>query len=301
MGQEHFWQVRPDDVASRRIDKMAAAIAWVRQDEDRYAVFGDTARADRYVQFAYGGGGTSAEATEATRVALPLLLAVAGSGRSDRGFTPDDVNSFTEVGPRLSTPYAGEPDHEPLLMEVGSGDWPKSSRQGLADEAGSESRSRSRALEALPPDGSVLDIGCGGGRASLALVPFPGAVVGVDESADMLAAFAEAAEARGIAHDEVLGRWPDVADTVEAADVAVCHHVAYNVPDLGAFATALTNRARRRVVLELTELHPLVATAPLWKHFHGLDRPSGRRADRQSTARLHPVTSPSPARPPPCV
>jgi hypothetical protein len=134
MGQEHFWQVRPDDVASRRIDKMAAAIAWVRQDEDRYAVFGDTARADRYVQFAYGGGGTSAEATEATRVALPLLLAVAGSGRSDRGFTPDDVNSFTEVGPRLSTPYAGEPDHEPLLMEVGSGDWPKSSRQGLADD-----------------------------------------------------------------------------------------------------------------------------------------------------------------------
>jgi SAM-dependent methyltransferase len=149
----------------------------------------------------------------------------------------------------------------------------------LADEAGSESRSRSRALEALPPDGSVLDIGCGGGRASLALVPFPGAVVGVDESADMLAAFAEAAEARGIAHDEVLGRWPDVADTVEAADVAVCHHVAYNVPDLGAFATALTNRARRRVVLELTELHPLVATAPLWKHFHGLDRPSGPSAD----------------------
>ena len=134
MGQEHFWQARPDDEASRRIDKMTAAIAWVRQDEDRYAVLGDAARADRYVQFANGGGGTSAEATEATRIALPLVLAVAGSDRSDRGFTPDDVNSFTDVGPRFSTPYAGEPDHEPLLMEVGSGDWPKSSRKGLADD-----------------------------------------------------------------------------------------------------------------------------------------------------------------------
>jgi SAM-dependent methyltransferase len=149
----------------------------------------------------------------------------------------------------------------------------------VGDEGGDESPSRSRALEVLPPHGSVLDVGCGGGRASLALVPAPGTIVGVDESADMLAAFAEAAAARGVAHAEVLGAWPDVADTVEAADVVVCHHVAYNVPDLGAFAVALTRRARRRVVLELTELHPLVATAPLWKHFHGLDRPTGPTAD----------------------
>ncbi len=134
MEQEHFWQARPNDEVSRRVDKMAAAIAWVRQDEDRYAVFGDAARPDRYVQFARRGGGTSAGASLATRIALPLVLAVAGSGRSDRGFIPDDANSFIEVGLRFSKPYAGEPDHEPLLMEVGSGDWPKSSRQGLADD-----------------------------------------------------------------------------------------------------------------------------------------------------------------------
>ncbi len=134
MGHTSFWQARPDDEASRRIDKMAAAIAWVRQDEDRYAVLCDAARADRYVQFAHGGGGTSAEAALTTRAALPLGLAVAGSGRSECGFTADDVRSFSDSAPRFSTPYAGEPDHEPLLMEVGSGDWPKARRKGLADD-----------------------------------------------------------------------------------------------------------------------------------------------------------------------
>ncbi len=147
------------------------------------------------------------------------------------------------------------------------------------DETVVESPSRRRALEALPSKGSVLDVGCGGGRASLALAPFPGSVVGVDESAAMLAAFAEAAEAKGVLHSEVLGSWPDVAGRVESADVVVCHHVAYNVPELGAFARALSDRARRRVVLELTDLHPLVATAPLWRRFHGLDRPSGPSSD----------------------
>lgn len=147
------------------------------------------------------------------------------------------------------------------------------------NEVAVESPSRRRALEALPAHGRVLDVGCGGGRAGLALVPVADTIIGVDESAEMLAAFASAASARDVAHAEVLGRWPDVADAVEPADVAVCHNVAYNVPELGAFALALASHARRRVVLELTELHPMVATAPLWKRFYGLDRPAGPTAD----------------------
>lgn len=135
--------------------------------------------------------------------------------------------------------------------------------------------SRSRALEALPEQGSVLDVGCGGGRGGLALVPPAGLVVGVDQSPDMLAAFAQAASARGVSHREVLGTWPDVVGDVDPVDVAVCHHVAYNVSELVPFAEALSRTASERVVLELTQLHPMVATAPLWKHFYGLERPSG--------------------------
>lgn len=135
--------------------------------------------------------------------------------------------------------------------------------------------SRRRAAAALPAGGAVLDVGCGGGAASLALVPPAAKVIGVDESPDMLVSYAAAADQLGVAHQEVVGRWPDIAAEVGTGDVVVCHHVAYNVAELAPFALALTDHARRRVVIELTAAHPLVATAPLWRRFHGLDRPTG--------------------------
>ncbi|MFD0890601.1 M24 family metallopeptidase, partial [Streptosporangium algeriense] len=57
------------------------------------------------------------------------------------------------------------------------------------------------------------------------------------------------------------------------ADVAVCAHVVYNVPDLAAFLTELSGHARVRVVVELTERHPMTWLNPLWAHFHGIVRP----------------------------
>lgn len=157
------------------------------------------------------------------------------------------------------------------------------------DHLTDDTPSRRRALEALPPGGSVLDVGCGGGRASLsiavgALAAGAGptslpAVVGVDQSDEMLAAFGERADELGVPHRSVVGTWPDVAGEVEPADVAVCHHVLYNVPDPVPFVGALAAHARRRVVLEVTERHPLVVLGPLWKRFHGLDRPEGPQAE----------------------
>ena len=138
--------------------------------------------------------------------------------------------------------------------------------------------SRDRAAEVLPAGGTVLDVGCGGGRAAFALCPPAGRVVGVDQSARMLDAFAEAAQRRGVQHAEILGDWPAVASRTPDADVVVCHHVAYNIADLGPFAVALAARARRRVVLELPVRHPLSRTAPLWRRFWGLERPGGPTA-----------------------
>ncbi|MGA8680129.1 MAG: methyltransferase [Acidimicrobiales bacterium] len=133
--------------------------------------------------------------------------------------------------------------------------------------------SRTRALEALPPGGSVLDVGAGGGAASLPLAPPAGLLVAVDESAAMLSSFAEGAQERRAHHEEISGRWPDVANHTPSADVVVCHHVLYNVADLPPFLRALTDHARRRVVVELTERHPLSGLAPLWLSLHGLERP----------------------------
>jgi SAM-dependent methyltransferase len=150
-----------------------------------------------------------------------------------------------------------------------------------AERAGSApaTPSNREAARFLPAGGAVLDVGAGGGAASLPLAASAGRLVAVDESAGMVASFLAAAGQRGVPAEAVEGRWPDVAGRVGPADVVVCHHVLYNVPDLAPFATALTGHARRRVVAELTERHPLVGLGPLWRRFHDLDRPTGPGAD----------------------
>jgi len=97
-----------------------------------------------------------------------------------------------------------------------------------------DSPSRRRAAEALDDGGAVLDVGCGGGSAAMALVPPARRLIGVDSAPDMLAAFAAAAGAQGVEHEEHAGAWPAVSDQVPVADVVVCHHVFYNVAEVAA-------------------------------------------------------------------
>ncbi|MGH9123278.1 MAG: methyltransferase domain-containing protein, partial [Acidimicrobiales bacterium] len=127
--------------------------------------------------------------------------------------------------------------------------------------------------------GSVLDVGVGGGRASLPLAPPAHLVVGVDQSEEVLATFDEAASAAGIDHRMILGGWPEVAAAVAPADVVVCHHVLYNVANVVPFVAALSDHARRRVVVEITMQHPTANLTPAWLALHGLVRPTRPTAD----------------------
>lgn len=153
----------------------------------------------------------------------------------------------------------------------------RSAERALADTH--PTPSRRRAAEAIPPGGSVLDVGAGAGAASLPLAPPAGLITAVDESRPMLDAFAEGAERIGIDHAEIQGRWPEVSPEVPDADVVVCHHVVYNVADLAPFLRALDGHARRRVVLELTARHPQSDLNPLWLAIHGIQRPAGPTSD----------------------
>lgn len=139
--------------------------------------------------------------------------------------------------------------------------------------------SRRRALEVLPPGGSVLDVGVGGGAGCLALVPPAGLVVGVDDGEGMLAAFAAGADRLGVTHREVAGTWPAMAGEVDPADVVVCHNVLYNIGDLVPFVAALTDHARHRVVVEVSGNHPTSNLNPLWLAIHGLVRPTTPTAE----------------------
>ncbi|MFZ9629926.1 MAG: class I SAM-dependent methyltransferase [Ilumatobacteraceae bacterium] len=139
--------------------------------------------------------------------------------------------------------------------------------------------SRHRALEALTGAApSVLDVGCGGGRAAFGLVPPATSVVGVDHQQVMLDLFADEAAARGVTCRTVLGDWPDVADQTPACDVVTCHHVFFNVQRLTEFAAALTSHAHHRVVVELPHRHPLSHLSDAWRHFWGLERPASPTA-----------------------
>lgn len=149
-------------------------------------------------------------------------------------------------------------------------------------QPGGDSLATSRAGEAIahlgPSGGTAIDVGCGGGAASMALAERLHAVVGVDQSADMLALFTEEAERRGVDARTVQGDWPEVAPSAGRADLVLCHHVAYNVADLTSFVVAMHHAARFRVVMELTPTHPQTTNAPLWRQFWDLERPAGPTA-----------------------
>jgi len=166
---------------------------------------------------------------------------------------PDDL-----IGQAPESPYFFDP-----AVFIGAAD--------VAISRAEDTPSDRAAREALSEGGTVLDVGVGAGAASLRLRPAH--ITGVDPSATLLEAFAARATALGIAHTEVVGTWPDAAAQVMAADVVVCHHVVYNVTNLASFLSALAAHAHRRVVVELTAMHPMSWLAPYWMALHRLTQP----------------------------
>lgn len=132
---------------------------------------------------------------------------------------------------------------------------------------------------ALPEAGILLDIGCGGGAASIPVADRAGQLLAVDTSDRMLTDYTAAAEAAGVEVRTWHGSWAEMASDVPSADVAVAANVVYNVADIGDFLTAMTAHARHRVVVELTDNHPWTSMAALWRHFHHQERPSGPTVD----------------------
>lgn len=153
-------------------------------------------------------------------------------------------------------------------------------------EVPADTPSRAAGLALLVEPGTVLDVGCGGGEAAFALAGRVTTLIGVDQQQDMLDVFAATARERRVPARTVLGRWPAAAAEAGMADVVVSHHVLHNVVDLPPFLLALTAAARRGVVVEMLGQHPMAWLDPLWRRFHGLDRPEPATAG-DAVAVLH--------------
>jgi ubiquinone/menaquinone biosynthesis C-methylase UbiE len=121
---------------------------------------------------------------------------------------------------------------------------------------------------------TVLDVGSGPGRFSLAIAPRAQRVTAVDPSKKMLAILRRRARELGVANVRtVTGRWQEV--DVAVADVVLCSHVLTLVADAPAFLAKLDAHARHRVLLYVGAYSVDALLDPFWRHFHGSPRRPG--------------------------
>lgn len=117
-------------------------------------------------------------------------------------------------------------------------------------------------------DSTVIDVGAGTGRHTIALAPHVRAVTAIDPAASMLAFLHEDLRAAGITNVEVIESDWLTAD-VAPADIVTCSHVLYPIDDVVPFLRKLDSAARDRVFIYL-RTDPLPTDMGLWAEFHGV-------------------------------
>jgi SAM-dependent methyltransferase len=121
---------------------------------------------------------------------------------------------------------------------------------------------------------TVLDVGAGPGRFTLALAPHVAAVTAVDPSARMLDICRRKARRLGLENVGcVHGRWEDAV--VAPADLAFSSYVLPLIADAPRFLAKLDAAAGERALLYLGAFSLDAVLDPLWRHFHGRPRKPG--------------------------
>ena len=119
---------------------------------------------------------------------------------------------------------------------------------------------------------TMLDVGAGTGRFTLAFAPLSQHITAVEPSNAMLQYLRQDLSERGLTNITMLQTtWQD-APTDLSADIVICCHVLYPIQDIVPFLTKLSAAARRACYLYLRATHVDALTAHLWRHFHGDER-----------------------------
>lgn len=158
----------------------------------------------------------------------------------------------------------------------GSDYWDSRARRYASRTAGTAPRDPflTRVRRVSGARSTLLDIGAGPGRFSLALAPRVAQVVAVDASPVMGSLLRRAAGRAGYTNiTTVTGRWEEVE--VEPADVVICAFVLPLVEDAAAFLAKLDASCRSHAFVYLSALSGDLFADPLWRHFHGRPRQPG--------------------------
>src|SRR6266704_24218 len=119
---------------------------------------------------------------------------------------------------------------------------------------------------------SVLDVGAGTGRFSLALAPHAKQIIAVEPNAAMLDYLRQDANARRLTNITLVQTtWQD-APTDLHADIVICSHVLYPIRAVVPFLEKLQAATRRTCSIYLRGTHIDALSAHLWQHFHGDER-----------------------------
>lgn len=165
---------------------------------------------------------------------------------------------------------------EPDRGAVGPAFWDKRARRFAASVDGSARRDPlfARLRRATGRRSTVIDVGAGPGRFSLALAPAVERVVAVDSSPVMIDLVRKGARRLKLSNVEgVVAAWPD-ADVAPAA-VSVCSYVLPLVVDARRFLQKLDACTTERAFVYLGAASLDLLTDPFWRHFHGRPRRPG--------------------------
>jgi len=134
-----------------------------------------------------------------------------------------------------------------------------------------------RVVAAAGAGSTVLDVGAGTGRHTLALAPHVAHVTAIDPSGAMIGLLREDVAAHKVENVTAIEtEWMQAQ--VDHADVVICSHVLYPIADVVPFIEKLEAAAKQRVFVYL-RADPIATDFGFWRDFHGeplQDQPTHR-------------------------
>ena len=129
-----------------------------------------------------------------------------------------------------------------------------------------------RLRDVVTPQTSVLDVGAGTGRFSLALAPQAEHITAVEPSAAMMDFLRRDAADKGLSNiSYVQATWQEAPDNLQA-DMVICSHVLYPIRDIEPFLSKLQKATHQDCYIYSRATHIDALTADLWRHFHHDER-----------------------------